>query len=51
MQLVQDIYKIIENGEFIKWLIVTIITSLAIALTNTLIYIKLFKLKTKRILQ
>ena len=47
MQLVQDIYKIIENGEFIKWLIVTIITSLAIALTNTLIYIKLFSVEVK----
>lgn len=48
MQLVQDIYKIIENGEFIKWLIVTIITSLAIALTNTLIYIKLFSVEVKK---
>lgn len=47
MQLVQDIYKIIENGEFIKWLTVTIITSLAIALTNTLIYIKLFSVEVK----
>ena len=25
MQLVQDIYKIIENGEFIKWLIVCLL--------------------------
>lgn len=47
MQLVQDVYKIIENGEFIKWLIVTVITSLVIALTNTLIYSKLFSVKIK----
>lgn len=37
--------KIIEKGEIIPWSIVTVITAIVIALTNTLIYVKLFNVK------
>ena len=39
--------KIIEKGEIIPWSIVTVITAIVIALTNTLIYVKLFNVKIK----
>lgn len=44
-QQIYEIQKIIEKGEIIPWSIVTVITAIVIALTNTLIYVKLFNVK------
>mgnify|MGYP000787394505 FL=1 len=46
-QQIYEIQKIIEKGEIIPWSIVTVITAIVIALTNTLIYVKLFNVKIK----
>lgn len=46
-QQIYEIQKIIEKGEIVPWSIVTVITAIVIALTNTLIYVKLFNVKIK----